>query len=89
MKKMGGGFGLVMLVVVMAVVLLLVAKQWKAVAPTAMQLDDGTPMVVPETHGEDAAGEALQRGGLPDLNQMRQATGQHAQEVQETLEEVE
>jgi hypothetical protein len=89
MRKMGGGFGLVMLVVVMAVVLLLVAKQWKAVAPTALQLDDGTPMVVPETHGEDAAGDALQRGGLPDLNQMRQATGQHVQQVQETLEEVE
>ena len=89
MKKMGGGFGLIMLVVVMAVVLLLVAKQWKAVAPTALQLDDGTPMVVPETHGEDAAGDALQRGGLPDLNQMRQATDQHAQQVQETLEEVE
>lgn len=89
MKK-GGGFGMVVLVVVMAIVLLLVAKQWKSVAPTAMQLDDsGTPMVVPETHGEDEAGEALQRGGLPDLNQMRQATGQHAEQVQETLEKVE
>jgi len=88
MRK-GGGFGMVLLVVVMAIVLVLVAKQWKAVAPTAMQLDDGTPMVVPETHGEDGAGQALQRGGLPDLNQMRQATGQHAQQVQETLEEVE
>jgi len=89
MKKMGGGFGMVVLVVVMAIVLLLVAKQWKAVAPTAMQLDDGTPMVVPETHGEDQAGEAIQRGGLPDLNQMRQATGEHAQQVQETMAEVE
>jgi len=89
MKK-GGGLGLVVLVVVLAIVLLLVAKQWKAVAPTAMQLDDGgTPMVVPKTHGEDAAGEALQRGGLPDLNQMRQATGEHAQQVQETMAEVE
>ncbi len=80
---------MIMLVVVMAIVLLLVAKQWKAVAPTAMQLDDGTLMVVPETHGEDAAGQALQRGGLPDLNQMRQATGEHAQQVQETMAEVE
>ncbi len=89
MKK-GGGLGMVVLVIVVAIVLLLAAKQWKAVAPTAMQLDDkGTPMVVPETHGEDEAGEALQRGGLPDLNQMRQATGQHAQQVQETLAEVE
>ena len=80
---------MVMLVVVLAIVLMLVAKQWKAVAPTALQLDDGTPMVVPETHGEDGAGQALQHGGLPDLNQMRQATGEHAQQVQETLAEVE
>jgi len=80
---------MVVLVVVLAVVLLLVAKQWKAVAPTVLQLDDGTVMVVPETHGEDGAGQALQRGGLPDLNQMRQATGEHAQQVQETLAEVE
>ncbi len=79
---------MIMLVVVMAIVLLLVAKQWKAVAPTVMQLDDGTPMVVPETHGEDGAGQALQRGELPGLNQMRQATDEHAQQVQETMAEV-
>jgi hypothetical protein len=80
---------MVVLVVVLAVVLLLVAKQWKAVAPTAMQLDGDTPMIVPDTHGEVGAGQALQRGGLPDLNQMRQATGEHAQQVQEALAEVE
>ena len=80
---------MVVLVVVLAIVLLLVARQWKALAPTAMQLDDGTPMIVPETHGEDGAAQAIRRGGLPNLNQMRQATGEHAEQVQEAFDEVE
>ena len=81
---------MVILVVVLAVVLLLVARQWKAVAPTAMQIDDkGVVSVVPETHGEDAAGQALQQGGLPDLNGMRQATGDHSQAVQDAFAEIE
>ncbi len=89
MKKMGGGFGLIAMVIVVAIVLLLVAKQWKSVAPTVMQLDADGPMIVPNTHGEDGAGEALRRGGLPNLNQMRQATGEHAEQVQEAFDEVE
>ena len=80
---------MVVLVVTLAIVLLLVAKQWKAVAPTALQLDGDMPMIVPETHGEEGAGQALQRGGLPNLNQMRQATDEHAQQVQEMMAEVE
>ena len=89
MKK-AGGFGMVVLVIVLAVVLLLVARQWKAVAPTAMQIDDrGNVAVVPETHGEDAAGEALQRGGLPDLNGMRQATSSHQKQVEDAFATIE
>jgi len=80
---------MILLVVVLAIVLLLVAKQWRSVAPTVMQLDDDTPMIVPNTHGEAGAGAALQNGQLPNLNQMRQATDTHAQEVQETFAEVE
>ena len=80
---------MIILVVVLAIVLLLVAKQWKSVAPTVMQLDGDTPTIVPDTHGEAGAGEALQSGQLPNLNQMRQATDSHAEQVQETLAEVE
>ncbi len=89
MKKMGGGFGMIAMIIVVGIVLLLVAKQWKSVAPTVMQLDGDGPMIVPETHGEVGAGQALQRGGLPNLNQMRQATGDHTQQVQEALAEAE
>lgn len=80
---------MVLLVVVLAVVLLLVARQWKAVAPTALRIDGDNVTLAPQTHGEDAAGQALRQGGLPDLKQMRQATGGHAQEVQEAFVEVE
>ena len=81
---------MVVLVVVLAIVLLLVAKQWKSVAPTAMQIDENNNITVdPPTHGEHEAGEALRQGNLPDLNQMRQATGNHAQDVQEALAEIE
>jgi len=81
---------MIILVVVLAVVLLLVARQWKAIAPTAMQINDqGVVTVVPETHGEDVAGEALQQGGLPNLNGMRQATGNHSKAVQDAFAEIE
>ena len=80
---------MILLVVVLAIVLLMAAKQWRSVAPTVMQLEGDTPMIVPDTHGETGAGEALQRGELPGLNQMRQATDSHAEQVQETLAEVE
>lgn len=88
MKK-GGGFGMVLLVVVLAIVLLLAARQWKAVAPTALEVHDGAVTMTPNVHGQAEAGEALQRGDLPGLGEMRQATDDHAQRVQDALEEIE
>ena len=89
MKK-GGGFGMVMLVVVLAIVLLLVARQWKAVAPTAIQVQqDGSVTVTPNDHGQTEAGAAIKSGTLPDLNDMRQATGEYSQQVQDAMAEIE
>ena len=86
MRK-GGGLGLVALVVVLAVVLLLAARQWRAVAPTAMQLDQNNQPVAVKDHGETGAGEALRSGKLPDLNDMRAGTGAHADQLEEALAE--
>ena len=80
---------MVMLVVVLAVVLLLVAKQWKAVAPTAVQIDANGPSVTPRDGGQTEAAGELRQGSLPDLNAMRDATGDHAQRVQDALAEIE
>lgn len=88
-KKGVSGIGFVMLLVVLVIVMLLVAKSWKSVAPTAMQIDDPYLPLTVDDHGETGAGEALRSGRLPDLNDMRQQTGAHAQQVQEALEAIE
>ena len=87
MRK-GAGLGLVALAIVMLVVLLLAARQWRSVAPTAAQLrDDGSPSVV-DTHGETGAAAAIRSGGLPDLREARQQTDAHAAQLEEALAEI-
>ena len=76
MKKMGS-LGLLGLVIVLAIVLMLVAKQWKAVAPVAAELPS-------DSVATDEAGNALG----PGLNEMRSTTSSHAQDVQEALESI-
>jgi hypothetical protein len=89
MAKKGGGFGLIMLVIVMAVVLLLVAKTWKNVAPTVVDLDRANSMVGPlDSHGENDAAEEVRSGDLPRLSQMEQRTEEHAAEVGNALEQI-
>ena len=85
MRK-GGGIGFVLLAVVMVVVLLLVARSWKSLGPTAIQVTHGgeSGAIVPD-HGESQAGAAVASGDLPGLNQMQQETDAHAQQVQEAL----
>ncbi len=78
MRGKGSGFGFVMLVIVLAVVLFLVARSWRQAAPAAMQVSD---------HGETEAAEALESGDLPDLEEARKRTDARAAEIQETLEQ--
>jgi len=89
MAKKSSGIGFVMLVVVLAVVLLLAARQWRSVAPTALQVSDPDLSAVADDHGEAGAGEALRSGQLPDLRDMKQQTGEHADQLQEALEATE
>jgi hypothetical protein len=89
MAKKPSGFGLVMLVVVLVVVMFLVARQWRSVAPTALQVSDPDYSAIADDHGETGAGEALRSGRLPDLKDMRQQTGAHADQLQEALEATE
>lgn len=82
MARKGSGFGLVVLVVTLVVVLLLVARSWKSVAPTAMEIPD---QVVLDDHGQPETAETIREGRLPGLNQMRQQTDLHSKQVQEAL----
>ena len=87
MRK-GAGLGLVAMVIVLVVVLLLAARQWRSVAPTAVQLaDDGSPSVV-DAHGETGAATAVRAGGLPDLQEAREQTTAHAEQLEEALAEI-
>jgi hypothetical protein len=89
MARRGSGIGMVMLVVVLAIVLLLVARNWRSVAPTAMELSDPEMHQTVDDHGQTEAGEAIRSGQLPGLNDMRQQTGAHAAQLQEALEATE
>jgi hypothetical protein len=80
MRGKGSGFGLIMLLVVLAVILILVGRSWNSVAPEALSVAD---------HGQPEAAEAVRSGKLPDLKETRQRTEAHAQEVREILEETE
>jgi hypothetical protein len=83
----GRGLGMVMLVVVMAIVLYLVARNWQAVAPTAMQVakPGGRPIV--DAHGEEEAANEVRSRNLPDLKQMDRETDAHAADVKDALQE--
>ena len=90
MRKQGGGFGMVMLVVVLAIVLLLVAKHWQKVGPTALEIkeDGGVPLPVDfDDHGEAGAAGEVRSGNLPGLKEMRTNTGAYSNRLQEALEE--
>lgn len=89
MERRGTGFGLVMLVVVMAVVLLLVARSWRSMAPAATAISDTRAPVQVEDHGESGAGAAVRSGDLPDLQEMREETRAHSEELQETMQAIE
>ena len=83
----GRGFSFLLLLIAMAVALLLAAKAWRTVTPTASQIvNPGSGDAVAD-HGDEKAGEAVRSGTLPDLNDMKQRTNTHTQNVQEALEE--
>jgi hypothetical protein len=89
MKKGGGGFGFVLAIVVLLIVMLLSAKAWNAVMPTAAQALAPAPGTQKgairqvDDHGQTEVGKEIRSGTLPDLNKMLQSTGQHIDQVQE------
>ena len=97
--RRGSGIGFIAVLLAAAVVLILAARAWRAVAPTAQQIVNpaaaGTRHKGPahgvatavSDHGDPQAGAAVRSGVLPDLSDMKQGTDQHAKEVQKALEE--
>ena len=79
-------FGTVMLLVVMAIVLLLVAKRWQTVAPVVMDVNKtGQTGTIP-AHGQTEAAQEIRSGKLPRMNEMKARTSDHGNQVKDALQ---
>jgi hypothetical protein len=84
MRNSLSGFSAILLLIVMAVVLLLVARAWNSVAPTAVQLSTEQPL--DPGSGED--GEAEESNRLPDLQETRKNTDEHKRRLEEARKQI-
>ncbi len=73
---------MILMAIVMVVVLLLVARAWTSVAPTAMQIAS------PSDSGLEQDGEDEDAERLPTLNEMRESTKEHAEELEEARKQI-
>ena len=80
MKFKGGSFGLLGVLIVLAIVLYLVAQNWQKIAYTT---GPGT-----DSHGETEAAAEVKSGELPDLQQTQSATDDHTAEVNAALDQI-
>jgi hypothetical protein len=69
----------------MVIVLLLVARAWKSVAPTAVQIT--SPSLGLEEGEEGEEGEE-DKDRLPTLNDMRENTAEHAEQLEEARKQI-
>jgi len=99
MRK-GGGIGFVVVLIAAAIVMILAMRQWLAVAPTAQQImvidqankvatgqAKGKAKPKPVDHGQGTVEEQQKRGVLPDLQDMKDGTDEHAKQVDDALKE--
>jgi hypothetical protein len=78
-----GGFGFLIALAALIIVLLLSMKAWKSAFPAAAQvLKPGSSQAVPD-HGDRQAGDAIRSGKLPDMKAMGQRTDAHIQQVKD------
>ena len=87
MRRQGSGFGLVMLVVVLAVVLLLATRALKSTLPAAQALAKPSDAASdPAATGTSSSGESIRPSRLPDLKDLKQRTDAHAAQVKDAVE---
>ncbi len=98
MRK-GGGIGFIAVLIAAAIVMILAMRSWISVAPTAQQIMNPAAAkaakdararragpTMPD-HGDARAAAAVRSGNLPDLQDMKDGTDQHAKDVQKALDE--
>ncbi len=84
MRRRGGSFGILLLIVVMGVVLLLVARNWQAAAPRLSDTMRARPGAARSADADGAPARAL-----PNARDMKQATDAHTAEVQAAMRDAE
>ena len=85
MRRQGAGFGFVILLVVLAVVLLLASRAWKSTMPVAGQAIKPS---APASAKDDAAAEASSpRTVNADLKKVKRQADRHADEVRDAVSE--
>jgi hypothetical protein len=87
--KRAPSFGMVMVLVVMAVVLMMVAKAWRSTAPAIIDTQNVLDAHPASAHGEKEAAEAVRSGELPGLEDAQRTTDAHAAQVREAMQAVE
>jgi hypothetical protein len=80
---------MVMLLIVMAVVLLMVAKAWRTMAPSIIDTQNVLDTHPVSAHGEADAAAEIRSGNLPNLSEAQRNTDAHAAQVQEAMQAVE
>ena len=82
-RRMKGarGFGTIMLLLVLAVVLYLVARNWEAFGPAAVQVKKHKDGPILDAHGEEEAAKEVRSGKIPDIEEMDRNVDQHASET--------
>lgn len=86
MSEGRSSFGLIALILVMAVVLILTAKAWQKFGPAA--IDVSNPEVISDG-GQPEAAATIRSSDTPNLKQTQESTDAHAEQVQEAMDAIE
>lgn len=81
-------FGLVGLLIVMAIALVLTARAWRDVAPYAIEVTNPPPADAAPPAAADRPEPVQGAGRLPSLNEMRQNTREHGRQIEELQDQI-
>ncbi len=88
MRRQGSGFGFVVLLVVLVVVLFLATRAFKSTLPAASSLaKPPSETGDPAAKGTSSGGESVRPSRLPDLKDVKQRTDAHAAQVRDAVEQ--
>ena len=83
------GLGMVGVLIALAIVLLLAARQWQSMAPTILDMESASATdFQDELQATGSDTDHPSPGHLPNLREMRSATAEHQQDVDEARRQI-